>query len=192
MPKAQPLARWLISRATAGRGKDWWHPADDNMGGGAAQELEARGENGCLASARFDCVAHETNSGRNATEKSAPQSRRIAVPDMAGGDPFSGARRGRGGGDGAVRHAEQGVTVAFVDTPHGGTLVELLAPLSDDSPSRLPAKNPQGGQHHRCFELPEIKRRRAESRLRASESLARPASAHTGRDLFVHPDMAAC
>lgn len=59
---------------------------------------------------------------------------------------------------------EQGVKVCFVNTPgHGGTQgtqgtqVELLAPLSEDSPvTNFLAKNPLGGQHHVCFEVPDI------------------------------------
>lgn len=62
---------------------------------------------------------------------------------------------------------EQGVRVCFVDTPGpsagsgraelDGTQVELLAPLSDESPvANFIAKNPLGGQHHVCFEVPDI------------------------------------
>jgi methylmalonyl-CoA/ethylmalonyl-CoA epimerase len=51
----------------------------------------------------------------------------------------------------------QGVRVCFVDTPNGGTQIELLAPLDQSSPlTGFLARNPQGGQHHLAFEVPEI------------------------------------
>lgn len=53
--------------------------------------------------------------------------------------------------------AEQGVKVCFVDTPNGGTQIELIEPLSEASPIHgFLAKNPLGGQHHVCFEVPDI------------------------------------
>ncbi|WP_066553523.1 methylmalonyl-CoA epimerase [Croceicoccus bisphenolivorans] len=60
---------------------------------------------------------------------------------------------------------EQGVKVCFVNTPgfgqgHDGThgtQVELLSPLDENSPvAGFIAKNPLGGQHHVCFEVPDI------------------------------------
>ena len=52
---------------------------------------------------------------------------------------------------------EQGVRVCFVDTPDGGTQVELLAPLSESSPvAAFLQRNPLGGQHHLAFEVPDI------------------------------------
>lgn len=51
----------------------------------------------------------------------------------------------------------QGVRVCFVNTPAGGTQIELLAPLSEASPlTSFLARNPQGGQHHLAFEVPDI------------------------------------
>ena len=51
----------------------------------------------------------------------------------------------------------QGVRVCFVDTPNFGTQVELLAPLDESSPlTNFLARNPQGGQHHLAFEVPDI------------------------------------
>lgn len=58
--------------------------------------------------------------------------------------------------------AEQGVKVCFVDTPDGGTQIELIEPLSEASPIHgFLAKNPLGGQHHVCFEVPDIAEARA-------------------------------
>ena len=51
----------------------------------------------------------------------------------------------------------QGVRVCFVDTPDGGTQIELPAPLSDTSPvAAFLQRNPLGGQHHLAFEVPDI------------------------------------
>ena len=50
---------------------------------------------------------------------------------------------------------EHGVTVVFIET--GNTKVELLEPLGEQSPiAAFLAKNPGGGMHHICFEVPDI------------------------------------
>lgn len=55
---------------------------------------------------------------------------------------------------------EQGVTVCFVDTPN--SQIELLEPLGDNSPIlKFLERNPQGGQHHLAFEVPDIEEARA-------------------------------
>lgn len=57
---------------------------------------------------------------------------------------------------------EQGVKVCFVDTPAAdgamnGTQIELIEPLGEASTiNGFLAKNPLGGQHHLCFEVPDI------------------------------------
>ncbi|MFL6749635.1 MAG: VOC family protein, partial [Sphingomicrobium sp.] len=49
----------------------------------------------------------------------------------------------------------QGVRVCFVDTPN--SQIELIEPLGENSPIvKFLEKNPQGGQHHVCFEVPDI------------------------------------
>jgi methylmalonyl-CoA/ethylmalonyl-CoA epimerase len=51
--------------------------------------------------------------------------------------------------------AEQGVRVAFVELP--GAQLELIEPYGETSPIlEFLAKNPKGGQHHICFEVPDI------------------------------------
>ena len=57
--------------------------------------------------------------------------------------------------------AAQGVRVCFVETPGeggtAGTQIELLEPLGEASPiTGFLEKNPQGGQHHLAFEVPDI------------------------------------
>jgi methylmalonyl-CoA/ethylmalonyl-CoA epimerase len=49
----------------------------------------------------------------------------------------------------------QGVRVCFVDAPN--SQIELIEPLGGDSPiMKFLEKNPLGGQHHVCFEVPNI------------------------------------
>jgi methylmalonyl-CoA/ethylmalonyl-CoA epimerase len=54
----------------------------------------------------------------------------------------------------------QGVRVCFVDTPN--CQIELIEPLGDDSPIvKFLERNPEGGQHHLCFEVADIDEARA-------------------------------
>ena len=78
----------------------------------------------------------------------------IAVPDLAAASAkyrdLLGAHVGQ-----PQPLPEHGVTVVFVDT--GNTKVELLEPLGDNSPiAAFLAKNPAGGMHHVCFEVPDL------------------------------------
>ena len=89
---------------------------------------------------------------------------------------------------------EQGVKVCFVDTPGAnealdgalnGTQIELIEPLDASSPIHgFLEKNPQGGQHHVCFEVADIDEAPSGSRGGASASSAPRASARTGRRSF--------
>ncbi len=50
---------------------------------------------------------------------------------------------------------EQGVWVQFVNLPN--SQIELIEPYGEKSPIHgFLAKNPKGGQHHVCFEVPDI------------------------------------
>ena len=84
---------------------------------------------------------------------------------------------------------EQGVRVCFVDTPNLGTQIELLAPLSAESPvSTFLAKNPLGGQHHLAFEVPDIAAARAEFEALGKRVLGPTRiGAHGTPVFFVHP-----
>lgn len=78
----------------------------------------------------------------------------IAVPDLAAASAkyrdLLGAQVGE-----PQALPEHGVTVVFIDT--GNTKVELLEPLGEASPiSAFLGKNPSGGMHHLCFEVPDI------------------------------------
>ena len=55
---------------------------------------------------------------------------------------------------------DQGVRVCFVDAPN--SQIELIEPLDKSSPiAAFIGKNPAGGQHHVCFEVPDIDQARA-------------------------------
>ena len=87
----------------------------------------------------------------------------------------------------------QGVRVCFVDTPSGGTQIELLAPLGPDSPvAAFLERNPLGGQHHLAFEVPDIAAARAEVEAMGKRVLGPTRiGAHGTPVFFVHPkDMA--
>ncbi|WP_210489246.1 methylmalonyl-CoA epimerase [Microvirga antarctica] len=84
---------------------------------------------------------------------------------------------------------EHGVTVVFVNLPN--TKIELLEPLGTDSPiGRFLERNPDGGIHHICYEVPDL--------VTARESLVRDGArvlgsgearigAHGKPVLFLHP-----
>ena len=51
---------------------------------------------------------------------------------------------------------EHGVKVVFIESPN--TKVELLEPLNENSPiSKFLMKNPNGGMHHICYEVSDLK-----------------------------------
>ena len=83
---------------------------------------------------------------------------------------------------------EHGVTVIFVELKN--TKIELIAPLGENSPiAGFLARNPSGGIHHICFEVPDI--------ATASEAMASQSVRLLGKEprigahgkpvLFVHP-----
>jgi methylmalonyl-CoA/ethylmalonyl-CoA epimerase len=81
----------------------------------------------------------------------------------------------------------QKVRVCFVDTPN--SQIELLEPLGEDSPiAKFLEKNPAGGQHHVCFEVPEIHAAKAEMEARGVKVLGEPRIvAHGTPVIFLHP-----
>ena len=81
----------------------------------------------------------------------------------------------------------QGVKVCFVDTPN--TQIELIEPLNESSPiAAFIAKNPAGGQHHVCFEVPDIHAAIADLTTKGARVLGEPRiGAHGTLIVFVHP-----
>jgi methylmalonyl-CoA/ethylmalonyl-CoA epimerase len=84
---------------------------------------------------------------------------------------------------------EHGVTTVFVTLPN--TKIELLAPLGDDSPiAKFLERNPDGGMHHVCYEVADI--RAARDRLKAQGMRVLgdgepKTGAHGKPVLFLHP-----
>ena len=81
----------------------------------------------------------------------------------------------------------QGVRVCFVDTPN--SQIELIEPLGDTSPIlNFLEKNPLGGQHHVCFEVPDIHEAKAWFEGRGARVLGEPRiGAHGTPIFFLHP-----
>ena len=81
----------------------------------------------------------------------------------------------------------QGVRVCFVDTPN--SQIELIEPLGEASPlNGFLARNPAGGQHHVCFEVPDIHEAKAEMEAKGAKVLGEPRiGAHGTLVIFVHP-----
>ena len=81
----------------------------------------------------------------------------------------------------------QGVRVCFVDTPN--SQIELIEPLGENSPIvKFLEKNPQGGQHHVCFEVPDIHAAKADLEAKGARVLGEPRiGAHGTLVFFVHP-----
>ncbi|MGV8833436.1 MAG: methylmalonyl-CoA epimerase [Devosia sp.] len=112
----------------------------------------------------------------------------IAVPDLASAAAkyrdLLGARVGQ-----QQALPEHGVTVVFVET--GNTKVELLEPLGEGSPiAAFLAKNPAGGMHHICFEVPDIAAAAATLTAGGARVLGDgtpKTGAHGNPVLFLHP-----
>jgi methylmalonyl-CoA/ethylmalonyl-CoA epimerase len=112
----------------------------------------------------------------------------IVVPDLAAAAAIYrdtlGARVSA-----PVALPEHGVTTVFVEL--GNTKIELLHPLGEGSPvAKFLERNPDGGMHHVCYEVADI--RAARDRLKAEgarvlgDGEPRP-GAHGKPVLFLHP-----
>jgi methylmalonyl-CoA/ethylmalonyl-CoA epimerase len=94
---------------------------------------------------------------------------------------------------GAEPHGEpfdlpaQGVRVCFIDAPNAQ--IELIEPLGPDSPiAKFLEKNPEGGQHHVCFEVPDIHEAKAWFEAKGVRVLGEPRiGAHGTPIVFLHP-----
>lgn len=84
---------------------------------------------------------------------------------------------------------EHGVTVVFIDV--GNTKIELLEPLGENSPiTAFLTKNPSGGMHHLCYEVPNILAARDHLITRGARILGDgtpKTGAHGKPVLFLHP-----
>lgn len=81
----------------------------------------------------------------------------------------------------------QGVKVCFIDAPN--TQIELIEPYDEASPiAGFLKKNPAGGQHHVCFEVPDIHAAVAAMKAKGATVLGEPRiGAHGTPIVFVHP-----
>jgi methylmalonyl-CoA/ethylmalonyl-CoA epimerase len=84
---------------------------------------------------------------------------------------------------------EHGVTTVFVELPN--TKIELLEPLGNNSPiAKFLEKNPNGGVHHLCYEVNDIKaaaKRMEEMGATVLASGEPKIGAHGKPVLFLHP-----
>jgi methylmalonyl-CoA/ethylmalonyl-CoA epimerase len=83
--------------------------------------------------------------------------------------------------------AAQGVRFAFVNVDN--SQIELIEPLGPDSPIRnFIERNPNGAQHHVCFEVEEIYAARDAMAAKGATILNEPRiGAHGTPIIFIHP-----
>ncbi|KAF0096596.1 MAG: methylmalonyl-CoA/ethylmalonyl-CoA epimerase, partial [Hyphomonadaceae bacterium] len=81
----------------------------------------------------------------------------------------------------------QGVRFSFINLEN--SQIELIEPLGDNSPiSKFLVKNPNGGQHHVCFEVADIYSARDDLVAKGATVLGEPRiGAHGTLVIFVHP-----
>ena len=112
----------------------------------------------------------------------------IAVPDL---DVASAQWRERLGAvvSAPKRLPKHGVKVVFIDASNGK--VELLEPLDDNSPIvKFLERNPDGGLHHICFDVPDLIASRDQLLATGARILGNPdpeIGAHGKPVLFIHP-----
>jgi methylmalonyl-CoA/ethylmalonyl-CoA epimerase len=89
----------------------------------------------------------------------------------------------------AVPQLDHGVTTIFIDLPN--TKIELLEPLGANSPvAKFLERNPDGGIHHICYEVADIKRARDQMKAQGARVLGDgepKIGAHGKPVLFLHP-----
>jgi methylmalonyl-CoA/ethylmalonyl-CoA epimerase len=110
----------------------------------------------------------------------------IAVPDLAAAAAQYAGMLGAVVGA-PMAQPDHGVTVVFIDLPN--TKIELLEPLGAASPiAGFLAKNPAGGIHHLCYEVPDILAARDRLVASGARVLGQPKTGAHGKPvLFLHP-----
>jgi methylmalonyl-CoA/ethylmalonyl-CoA epimerase len=112
----------------------------------------------------------------------------IAVPDLAAATKVYRDTLGAKVSP-AVDQPEHGVTTVFIELPN--TKVELLGMLGDKSPiAAFLARNPNGGIHHLCYEVPDIVAARDRLVAEGARVLGQgdpKIGAHGKPVLFLHP-----
>jgi methylmalonyl-CoA/ethylmalonyl-CoA epimerase len=88
-----------------------------------------------------------------------------------------------------VPQPDHGVTTIFINLPN--TKIELLAPRGADSPiAKFLERNPDGGIHHICYEVEDIKKARDQMKAQGARVLGDgepKIGAHGKPVLFLHP-----
>jgi len=88
-----------------------------------------------------------------------------------------------------VAQPEHGVSTVFITLPN--TKIELLEPLGAESPiAKFLEKNPDGGIHHVCYEVPDISAARDALKAQGARVLGdgeAKIGAHGKPVLFLHP-----
>ena len=88
-----------------------------------------------------------------------------------------------------VPQPDHGVTTVFITLPN--TKIELLEPLGPVSPiAKFLERNPEGGMHHLCYEVPDIRLARdalCKAGMRVLGDGEPKPGAHGKPVLFLHP-----
>jgi methylmalonyl-CoA/ethylmalonyl-CoA epimerase len=88
-----------------------------------------------------------------------------------------------------VAQPDHGVSTVFITLPN--TKIELLEPLGVDSPiAKFLERNPDGGIHHVCYEVPDIRVARDKLKAEGARVLGDgepKIGAHGKPVLFLHP-----
>jgi len=110
----------------------------------------------------------------------------IAVPDLAAAVAVYRDTLGAKVSEPLPQPAH-GVTVVFIELPN--TKVELLFPLGEKSPiAAFLAKNPGGGIHHICYEVPDVVAAAERMKEKGAKVLGEPKiGAHGNPVIFLHP-----
>lgn len=113
----------------------------------------------------------------------------VATPDVEAAAKVYADLYGATDATPAKEFPKLGVKVIFVSVPN--MQIELIEPLGEDSPiHKFLEKNPKGGQHHMCFEVPDIVAARDAMRERGATVLGTGEpyiGAHGVPVIFVHP-----
>lgn len=88
-----------------------------------------------------------------------------------------------------VAQPDHGVSTVFITLPN--TKIELLEPMGADSPiAKFLDRNPDGGIHHVCYEVPDIREARDKLKSQGARVLGDgepKIGAHGKPVLFLHP-----
>lgn len=112
----------------------------------------------------------------------------IAVKDIAAASALYRDKLGSAVSQ-AVPQPEHGVTTVFITLPN--TKIELLEPLGENSPiAKFLERNPDGGIHHICYEVDDIRAARDRLKREGARVLGDgepKTGAHGKPVLFLHP-----